>query len=189
MVEVLARNWWLIALRGLAALIFGLLTLFNPLITLAVLVLFFGAYALVYGVFMAFAAVANRRGERSWGSLLVGGLVSVVIGVLTFLMPGVTALALLFLIAAWAIVIGLAEIAAGIRLRREITREWILILAGLLSVIFGIVLALFPTAGALAVALWIGAWATVLGILQIVLGFRLRTWKRTHAAEGALRTA
>ena len=186
--DVLVLNWWVVGLRGLAALVFGLLTLLNPALTLTLLVLIFGAYALVYGLLMAVAAIANR-GDRSWGATLLGGILSIVIGVLTFLMPGVTALALLFLIAAWAIVVGAAEIAAGIRLRRVITGEWLLILGGVLSVIFGLVLVFFPGAGALAVTLWIGAWATVMGLLLIVLAFRLRSWKRSHVGGEALRRA
>lgn len=180
MIDVLARNWWMLALRGLAALVFGLLTLFYPGITLAVLLLLFGAYALVYGLFTIVAALANRRGQPYWLGLLVGGVVSVLIGVLTFMRPGVTGLALLYLIAAWAIVIGVSEIVAGIRLRKVITGEWLLVLSGVLSVVFGLALLVFPGAGALAVTLWIGAYATVLGILLIALAFRLRGWQRSR---------
>ncbi len=178
MIDVLARNWWMLALRGLAALVFGLLTVLNPAITLGVLVLLFGAYALVYGLFTIFAAIVNRRGEQYWVALLLGGLLSVIIGVITFMRPGVTALVLLYYIAAWAIVVGLSEIVAGIRLRKVITGEWLLILVGMLSVTFGLVLIVYPGAGALAVTLWIGAWATAVGILLIALAFRIRGWKR-----------
>jgi uncharacterized membrane protein HdeD (DUF308 family) len=188
LVDVLARNWWMLALRGLAALIFGLLTLFNPTITLGVLILFFGAYALVYGAFTIFAALANRRGERYWVALLAGGILSILIGALTFLRPGVTAIVLLYFIAAWAIVVGLSEIVAGIRLRKVITGEWLLVLSGVLSVAFGLALIVFPGAGALAVTLWIGAYATALGILLIALAFRLWGWHRRHGAYQTLRT-
>jgi uncharacterized membrane protein HdeD (DUF308 family) len=188
LVDVLARNWWMLALRGLAALIFGLLTLFNPTITLGVLILFFGAYALVYGAFTIFAALANRRGERYWVALLAGGILSILIGALTFLRPGVTAIVLLYFIAAWAIVVGLSEIVAGIRLRKVITGEWLLVLSGVLSVAFGLALIVFPGAGALAVTLWIGAYATALGILLIALAFRLWGWHRKHGAYQTLRT-
>ncbi len=188
MLDVLARNWWLVGLRGVATLIFGLLTLFEPAITLTVLVLFFGAYALVYGLFTFAAAIGNRRSEGYWLALLVGGLLSLALGVLTFLMPGVTALVLLYLIAAWAIVTGVSEIVAGIRLRKLITGEWLLILGGVLSVMFGAALIVFPGAGALAVILWIGAYATVLGIILILLAFRLRKWRRAHPTAGTLRT-
>jgi uncharacterized membrane protein HdeD (DUF308 family) len=186
---LLARRWWLVALRGAAALAFGLLTLFNPAITVAVLVLLFGAYALVSGAFAIAEAVASRREAPNWMAHLISGALSVIIGLLTFFMPGVTGLVLLYLIAAWAIVTGLVEIAAGIRLRRVITGEWFLVLAGVLSVVFGAILIVYPAAGALAVALWIGAYATVFGILLIALGLRLRSWGRAHPLEGTLRTA
>jgi uncharacterized membrane protein HdeD (DUF308 family) len=189
MLNVLARRWWLVALRGAAALVFGLLTLFNPAVTLAVLVLFFGAYALVNGAFTIAEAVASRGSESNWTAHVVSGVLSVIIGLLTFFMPGVTGLILLYFIAAWAIVTGLTEIIAGIRLRNVITGEWFLVLAGVLSVVFGLMLIVFPGAGALAVALWIGAYATVFGILLIALGLRLRSWGRGHPAEGTLRTA
>jgi uncharacterized membrane protein HdeD (DUF308 family) len=189
MLNVLARSWWLVALRGAAALVFGLLTLFNPAVTLAVLVLFFGAYALVNGAFTITEAVASRGSEPNWAAHMVSGVVSVIIGLLTFFMPGVTGLVLLYFIAAWAIVTGLAEIIAGIRLRKVITGEWFLVLAGVLSVVFGLMLIVFPRAGALAVALWIGAYATIFGMLLIALGLRLRSWGRGHPADGTLRTA
>jgi uncharacterized membrane protein HdeD (DUF308 family) len=186
-VDLLTRNWWLFGLRGLAALAFGLLTLFNPTITLAVLVLLFGGYALVYGAFTAFAAVANRRGEPYWGALLLAGLLSVIVGILTFMMPGVTAVVLLYFIAAWAMVIGALEIVAAVRLRKVITGEWLMILGGALSVGFGLALVLYPAAGALAVTLWIGVYATVLGLMMLVLAFRLRGWRRWGSAGMASR--
>lgn len=178
MVETLARNWWLVGLRGVAGLLFGLLTLLNPAITLAVLLLFFGAYALADGVFTTIAAIARRRNVPRWGWLVVSGILGILIGVLTFLMPGVTALALLYIIASWAIIRGIAEIVAAIQLRKMITGEWLLILAGVLSVLFGFLLIIFPGAGALTVVLWIGAFAAVFGILMIGLAFRLRRWNR-----------
>jgi uncharacterized membrane protein HdeD (DUF308 family) len=184
MVDVLARNWGWVALRGVAALLFGVLTLFNPLITLATLVLLFGAYALVDGVFTVVSAVANRRGEAHWVSLLVSGVIGIALGVVTFLWPRITALILLYFVAGWAVAIGVSQIMAGVRLRKLITGEWLLILAGVLSVAFGVILILYPGAGALAVALWIGAYAAVLGIVLIALSLRLRSWRRTHEARG-----
>jgi uncharacterized membrane protein HdeD (DUF308 family) len=154
-----------------------------------VLVLFFGAYALVAGIFTIAAAVSSRRGERRWVALLVSGLLSVLIGAATFFMPEVTGLALLYLIAAWAIVTGIGEILVAIRLRKLITGEWMLILAGLLSVVFGVAIVVLPGAGALAIAQWIGAHAILFGLLMIGLGLRLRSWGRAHPANGGLRTA
>lgn len=179
----LIRNWWLVALRGAIALVFGLVTIFNPAATVAALVLFFGGFAVVNGVFTMMEAIARRRGEAHWVGLLVSGALSVALGVLTFFMPGVTAIVLLYLIAAWAILTGVGEIVTAVRLRRVITGEWMLVVAGVLSVLFGVVLVVFPGAGALAVALWIGTYAVIFGILMLALGFRLRSWGRSHGTE------
>ena len=182
MVETLTRNWGLVALRGIVAILFGVLTIFYPAITLATLILLFGAYAFVDGIFMALAAIANRHGEPRWVALLIGGLLGVAAGLVTLFMPGITAVVLVSLVAAWAILTGIAEIVAAIRLRKEITGEWILILAGVLAVAFGLLLFVRPGAGALAVVLWIGVYALIYGIVLLALGFRLRSWGRTHAA-------
>jgi len=171
---LLSRNWGWIALRGLAAVVFGLLTLFDPRISLTALVLLWGAYAFVDGIFAIVSAVRDRRQEPHWVSLLVTGIAGVVAGLLTFFVPGITALVLLYFIAAWALITGIAEIVAAVRLRKVITGEWMLALAGLLSAIFGVFLFAFPGAGALTVVLWIGAYALVLGIVLLVLAFRLR---------------
>jgi uncharacterized membrane protein HdeD (DUF308 family) len=180
MIDVLARNWGWVALRGGAALMFGLIALFNPRITLAALVLLFGAYALVDGAFNVFSAIAHRREQPHWVSLLIGGVVGIVAGVLTFLWPAISAMALLFLIAAWALLVGVLEIGAAVRLRKVITGEWLLVLSGVLSVLLGLLLFAFPATGALAVVMWIGAFSLVHGVLLLALGFRLRTWNRTH---------
>ena len=182
MVETLTRNWGLVALRGIVAILFGVLTIFYPAITLATLILLFGAYAFVDGIFMALAAIANRHGEPRWVALLIGGLLGVAAGLVTLFMPGITAVVLVSLVAAWAILTGIAEIVAAIRLRKEITGEWILVLAGVLAVAFGLLLFVRPGAGALAVVLWIGVYALIYGIVLLALGFRLRSWGRTHAA-------
>ena len=171
---LLSRNWGWIALRGLAAVVFGLLTLFDPRISLTALVLLWGAYAFVDGIFAIVSAVRDRRQEPHWVSLLVTGIAGVVAGLLTFFVPGITALVLLYFIAAWALITGIAEIVAAVRLRKVITGEWMLALAGLLSAIFGVFLFAFPGAGALTVVLWIGTYALVLGIVLLVLAFRLR---------------
>jgi uncharacterized membrane protein HdeD (DUF308 family) len=144
-------------------------------------VLVFGAYALVDGVFMFVSSIANRHGDSRWVALMVGGLFGIGTGIATFFRPDMTAVALLVVIAAWAIVIGIATIAAAIQLRKEITGEWKLMLSGLLSVALGIVLLAAPQAGALAMVLWIGAYAVVGGVLTIGLGFWLRSWARDHA--------
>jgi uncharacterized membrane protein HdeD (DUF308 family) len=178
MVEALARNWWVVALRGLVAIVFGVLTILNPAMSLAVLILFFGAYALADGVFTVIAAVMRRRNEPRWVALLVSGILGILIGVVTFLMPGVTALVLLYIIATWAVIRGIIEIAVAIKLRKEIQGEFWLILAGALSVVFGGLLLAFPGTGALAVVMWIGAFAIVFGIVLLGLAFRLKGWNR-----------
>lgn len=180
MVETLTRNWGWVVLRGVVAILFGVLTVFRPGITLAALVLLFGAYALVDGVFMVFSAIANRRGEPRWVALLVGGVLGILAGLATFYLPGITAVVLLAIIALWAIVTGIAEIVAAIRLRKEITGEWIFVLAGVLAVAFGVLMIARPAAGALAMLLWIGLYALVTGVMWIALGLRLRSWGRMH---------
>jgi uncharacterized membrane protein HdeD (DUF308 family) len=174
MLRTLAQNWWAIVLRGVCAVLFGVSAFVWPGITLAVLILLYGAYALIEGVLaVAWALVGRHPGSFPWGVLLAG-LAGVVVGVLTFFYPGLTALALLYLIAAWAIVRGVFEIIAAIHLRKELENEWLLALSGLLSVVLGVFLIMAPGAGALAVLWWIGAFAIVFGVLTIILGFRLK---------------
>ena len=177
-VMVLARNWGAIAVRGVAAILFGLLTFAVPALTLAALVLLFGAYALVDGIFNVIAAVRRRAGDPPWWALLVEGIVGIVAGLVTLLLPGVTAAMILYVIAAWAVLTGVLEIIAAVRLRRQLTGEWRLVLSGVLSVVFGGLVMAAPAAGALAITLWIGAYAIVFGGLLLALAFRLR---RAHA--------
>lgn len=172
--NALARNWGWVALRGVAAVIFGVLAFFAPAITLATLVLLFGAFALANGILAIVSAVAHRAGEEHWVAILVGGILSVGAGLVTLFMPGITAIVLLYWIAAWAIVTGIAEIVTAIRLRKLLAGEWMLILAGALSVLFGAFLFLRPAVGALAVVLWIGAYSIVFGVVFIGFAFRLR---------------
>jgi uncharacterized membrane protein HdeD (DUF308 family) len=172
-VDSLSRNWWAISLRGLAGILFGIITFFAPGISLAALVLLFGAYALVDGV-LAIVSAVRRRGADRWWLLLLEGLVGIAAGVLTFLWPAITAIALLYVIAAWALVTGAFEIGAAIRLRKAITGEWLLALSGIFSIGLGVLLVMFPGPGALAVVIWIGAYAFVFGALLFALGLRLR---------------
>ena len=161
-------------LRGLVALLFGVLTFVWPGISLTALVFLFGAYAFVDGLFAVAAALRSPEGYKHWWALLVEGVFGVIAGVLAFAWPGITALVLLYLIAAWAVVTGVFEIAAAIRLRKYITGEWLLALGGALSVLFGVLLAAWPAAGALAVLWLIGAYAVLFGVLLIALGLKLR---------------
>lgn len=180
MIDVLARNWGWVALRGVVAILFGLLTIVRPGITLTALILLFGAYAIVDGAFRLVSAFANRHEQPRWGALALGGLLGVVAGVVALVMPGITGLVLLYVIAAWTIVTGAAEIAVAIELRKVITGEWVLVVAGVLSILFGAFLLARPVAGALAVAFWIGLYALAIGIMLLVLAFRLRRWGHVH---------
>ena len=171
---ILARNWWVLLLRGLVAIAFGVLTWMQPGITLAALVLVFGAYAIADGILAVWAAFAGRKEDDHWWVLLIGGLVGIGVGLLTFMAPGITALALLFYIAIWAVGTGVLQIVAAIRLRKEIQGEWMLILGGLASVLFGTLLVYQPGAGALAVLTLIAAYAVVFGVLLVMLSFRVK---------------
>jgi uncharacterized membrane protein HdeD (DUF308 family) len=181
LVDTLAKNWWLLLLRGVAGVVFGALALAWPGITLFVLVLFYGAYALVDGAFSLAMAIKRRGAAAPTGWLVLVGLLGLAAGLFTFLWPAITALALLVVIAAWSILHGFLEIVGAIRLRKEIEGEWLLILSGLLSVAFGALVLLFPGAGALALVWLIGAYAILFGVLLIVLSLRLRR-RGTHAA-------
>ncbi len=174
LLEQLARNWSWIALRGAAAVIFGVLALAWPGATLYVLVLVWGAYALAEGVFALIAAFKVRdRGRPMW-SLVAIGILGILAGVVAFLWPGVTALMLLMFIAVWAFFMGIFQIVAAVRLRKEIQHEWLLGLSGALAVIFGAVMMANPAEGALAVIWVIAAYTIVFGVLLIVAAFRLR---------------
>jgi uncharacterized membrane protein HdeD (DUF308 family) len=174
--RTLGRNWWALALRGVAAILFGILAFAWPGITLFVLVLFFGAYMLVDGIFAIVAAVRAAGREARWWLLLIEGVLGVLAGLVAAFWPGLTALALLYFIAAWAIVSGILEIAGAIRLRREIEGEWALGLSGALSLLFGVLLAVIPAPAGLLSLVWlIGAYALAFGVLLLVLAFRVRS--------------
>jgi uncharacterized membrane protein HdeD (DUF308 family) len=176
---VLARNWWAVALRGVAAVLFGVAALIWPGLTLGILVLLFGAYVLVDGIFALILAIQRATHHTRWWPLLLEGLAGIVVGLLTFFWPGITALVLLVLIASWAIVTGFLELIAAMELRREIANEWLLGLSGLASVLFGVLLILMPGAGALALVWLIGVYALVFGILLLGLAYRLRELEAT----------
>ena len=172
MLAFLARNWWALALRGALAVLFGVMAWIWPDLTVRVLVLLFGAYALVDGVFALYAAFTGAA-DRRW-ALLFEAVVGIGAGIVTFVWPDLTALTLLYIIASWAVITGLFEIVAAVQLRREIEGEVFLALGGLLSILFGVVLIIFPGEGAIALAWLIGTYAIVFGIALIALGFRLR---------------
>ena len=173
----LAKNWWLLLLRGIAAIVFGVLAFAWPGITVISLVIVYGAYALVDGLFSIYAAIRGDGPAPRWW-LAVVGVAGVLAGLISFAVPGVVALWLLFLIGAWAIVSGVFEIIGAIRLRKEIDNEWMLILHGVISVLFGVLLFAMPATGALAMVWVIGAYAIAAGVIMCVLSFRLK--KHAH---------
>jgi uncharacterized membrane protein HdeD (DUF308 family) len=173
--ETLKRHWWVPVIRGIAAIIFGIIAFTHPVMAAATLVLFFGAWVLIDGIFRVVGAIGHRASDKEWGSDLIIGILGIIVGLLTFHAPGITALALVIYIAVWAMMTGATEIALAIKMRREIKGEWFLILMGLASIIFAAFLLWNPLAGAAAL-IWVIAWyAVVVGVLAIFFGFRLRS--------------
>jgi uncharacterized membrane protein HdeD (DUF308 family) len=184
--DLLIQNWWAVLIRGLIGIAFGIATFVWPGITLAALVIVFGAYAFADGVLAILSALhRSMQAAPRWITIL-RGLLGVGAGIITLLWPGITALALLAVFAAWALVGGVLEIAAAIKLRKVITGEWLLALNGLLSIALGLLLLFRPAAGALAVVLWVGAYALVTGGVMTALAFRLRSWRSHGDARGVL---
>jgi uncharacterized membrane protein HdeD (DUF308 family) len=177
-----AEIWWTLVLRGIAAMLFGVIAFVWPGISVAALVLLFGAFALVDGVFNIVDAFGHvsRRGRR-WAAFFQG-LAGIAAGLIAFFLPGLTMLALVSLIAAWSLLTGTFEIVAAIRLRKRLTNEWLLVLSGILSIMLGLILIVFPLAGLVALVWWIGAYAMVIGALFLALGFKLRRWERSPDA-------
>jgi uncharacterized membrane protein HdeD (DUF308 family) len=174
LLSFVTNRWWVVLLRGICGVVFGILAFVWPGLTLLSLVLLYGAYALVDGILSIGCGVAGRAATRSWWVMIIVGLLGVAAGIVTFMYPGITAIVLLVIIAFAAIVRGVFEIAAGIRLRKEIEGEFWLILGGVLSIVFGVFLLLRPGVGALAVVWLIGGYAIVFGIIAMMLSFRLR---------------
>jgi uncharacterized membrane protein HdeD (DUF308 family) len=174
MIKLLSKSWWALAIRGVVAILFGILSLLLPALTLEFLILLFGAYALLDGISNAVSAIVNRKHDRAWWWFLLAGLAGVIVGILTFTLPGLTAIMLVYFIAIQVFIIGVTEIAAGIALRKDISGEWLMIIKGILSALFGLVLFIAPGAGALAMILMIGVYAILAGVLLILVAFRLR---------------
>jgi uncharacterized membrane protein HdeD (DUF308 family) len=176
---VLVGNWWSFVLRGIFAILFGVLCFILPGMALLTLVYLFGIYALVDGILRIIGAFRRSDPQQQpWWALLIGGIFSIIAALIAFFSPGITTLALLYLIAAWALVTGSFEIAAAIRLRKQIDNEWLLALSGVLSIVFGVLLFIMPGPGALAMVWWIGIFAIIFGSLMIALGVKLRSWIR-----------
>ena len=181
MSAVLARNWWLVALRGLLALLFGIVAFVAPGAFVLSLVLFFAAYMLVDGIFGIVAAVRAAQRHERWGFLLVEGLLDIAVGVAAFLVPAAAVWAFVLLVAAWAILSGGLMIAAAFRLHLHYGRWW-LGLGGVISVLFGIALLINPGMSALVLTWWLGAYAVAFGVMLLILGFRLRS-RHTEAGR------
>jgi uncharacterized membrane protein HdeD (DUF308 family) len=170
-------RWWTIALRGVVAILFGILAMTSPGAAFVSLVLLFGLYAIIDGVL---ALVLASRRVQPHGALIGRGIVSIAAGVIAFVWPGITAFALLLVIAAWAIISGALEIVTAIQMRKQLEGEWLLALEGVLSVGFGVLLLLSPLVGAIVLGLWIGAWALVLGGMEIGTALRVRSFVHHH---------
>jgi uncharacterized membrane protein HdeD (DUF308 family) len=174
MLALLAKNWWVFLVRGLLAILFGVMAFAWPGLTLVTLVFLFGAWALVSGVFATVGAFGARARNKDWWVLLLTGLLGIAVGFLTFYRPGITAISLLWYIAFWSIFTGVMEFVAAFRLRKEIRGEGWLMLAGAASVVFGVLLLAYPGAGALALITLIAAYAIVFGVILILAALRLK---------------
>ena len=180
MLHVLAKNWWLLLLRGIASIIFGVLAFIWPGLTLVTLVLFYGAFALVDGVIALIAAFKGSAKPAPTWWLVIVGLLGIAVGLATFVVPGITAIALVLFIGAWALVHGIFEIIGAIQLRKEIDNEWMLILSGIVSVLFGLIVLIAPGAGALGLVFSISPYSIFFRFSFIPLPFRL-TYPRHQA--------
>lgn len=183
MLTILMTNWWALAIRGIVAITFGVFAFLWPGLTLAALIWFFGIYALADGILAICTSISEHDRATRWWTLLFQGGLGIVAGLLALSWPGITALFLLRLIALWAIFSGAFQIVAAIRLRRELTGEWLPALNGIAPVGFGVLLLLFPGAGALAIVWWIGAYAFVSGALLLALALMLRKLNKELSAE------
>jgi uncharacterized membrane protein HdeD (DUF308 family) len=187
--ETLVQNWWLFTLRGVLGIIFGILALIFPGPTILSLVLLFSAYMLVDGIFGIISAVrAIRRKEDRWGLLIFEGLLDIATGVVAFLWPALTVVAFVWLIAAWAIVSGGLMTAAGFRLNIEHGRWW-LVLGGLLSLAYGVLLIITPLIGAVVLTWWLGAYALVFGVALVIFSLKLRSRQHERVSPTAVGTA
>jgi|SRR5712672_232395 len=187
--ETLVQNWWLFTLRGIFAIVFGLLALIFPGPTMLSLVILFSAYMLVDGIFGIISAVrAIRRKEDRWGLLIFEGLIDIAVGILAFLWPGITVVAFVLLVGAWAIVTGAVMTAAGFRLNVSHGRWW-LVLSGVLSLAFGTLLVIIPLIGAVVLTWWIGAYALAFGVALVIFSFKLRSRQHEGVSPTAVGTA
>jgi uncharacterized membrane protein HdeD (DUF308 family) len=186
--EVLAKDWWLLALRGLLGVIFGIIALVMPVVTILALVLLFSAYMLVDGCFALYTAVRAMRRRDSWGMPLLQGIVNIAAGAVAFLWPGITVVVFVILLAAWAIVSGCLMLTAAYNVEGRYGRGW-LAFGGIVSLLYGLLMILAPLLGAVVLTWWLGAYSLVFGVALIVLAFRLRSQRNEHPSFGSARPA
>jgi uncharacterized membrane protein HdeD (DUF308 family) len=185
--HTLSRQWWLVLLRGVVAITFGIVAFAQPAMSTMALVLLVGAFMLADGVLGTWAAISSRKYYDDWWLLLLWGMTGIVAGGLTFFVPQITALVIMFYIAVWAIATGVLQIVAAIRLRKEIKGEWLLVMGGLASVAFGVILLAQPAAGALILLWLIASFALVFGVMLVAFSFRLRKFGKQYAGSPPVR--
>ena len=177
MITILTERWWVWLSRGIASVLFGVLAFMWPALTLEILIYLVGAYLLIDGFLNIIAAISHRKQTTSWWIVLLEGLVSVIAGLLAFIWPESTAFILLFIVAVWAILTGILEIIEAMRLRKQIKSEWLFILSGLLSVLFGILLLIWPGSGLVMLVWFLGFYAILFGFTLILLSFKVRKYQ------------
>jgi uncharacterized membrane protein HdeD (DUF308 family) len=180
---LLAQNWWAVALRGVFAIVFALIAFFSPGATILSLVLFFSAYMLVDGVFGIVSGIRAASNNQRWGLLILEGILNILVGIIAFLMPGLTVLFFVTLMAVWSLITGVLMIVAAFKLNPDYGRGW-LILSGIVSVLFGVALLIAPLVGAVVLTWWLGAYALAFGIALLVLAFKLKG-RRDNSTGGA----
>lgn len=186
MSELLAQNWWALALRGVFAIIFALIAFFSPGVTLLSLVWVFAAYMLVDGVFGIVSGIRAASNNQRWGLLILGGILNILVGIIAFVMPGLTVLFFVTLMAVWSLISGVLMIVAAFKLNPTYGRGW-LIFSGIVSVLFGIALLLAPLVGAVVLTWWLGAYALIFGVSLLVLAFKLRGHKDETGTAAPMR--
>lgn len=185
MVAEVARHWWALAIRGGLAILFGLIALLMPVAAVAAVAVLFGVFMVLDGIFAIVAGVESRHTVRHWWALLLEGLTGVVAGSLTVAFPLIVALVLIYFISAWALITGLMELIAAIRLREQIEGEWRLALSGALSIVFALLLAIWPESGAVAIGWLMGAYAILFGAVLLALAFHLKGFTERRVTSPA----
>ena len=182
--DLLARSWWMFAWRGAVAVLFGVLAWMWPGLTLLWLVAMFAAYTILGGGAAIVSSVRHRQADQGWWLIMLWGIISVAAGILAIFYPGLTALALVLLMGATALVTGIFDIVVAIRLRKVLRREWLLILSGVVAIAFGVLVLFFPGAGALALVWLISFYAVLSGVLLLSLAWQARKWGSGRTTPG-----